>query len=58
MRFKKIGIEKNNKLKDNFDSVYDKYKEKAEKDGYFGELKFIKEKSRVFIFTEINYLEE
>jgi len=50
MRFKKIGIEKNNKLKDNFDSVYDKYKEKAEKDGYFGELKFIKENQGFYIY--------
>lgn len=53
LHLKKIGVEKVKVLDKAFDQVYDFYKRKAEDMGYWGELKFIKEKSRVFIYTII-----
>lgn len=53
LHLRKIGIEKAKVLESNFDKVYDYYKRKAEDMGYWGELKFIKEKSKVFIYTII-----
>lgn len=53
LHLKKIGIEKVKVLEKGFDQVYDFYKRKAEDMGYWGDLKFIKEKSRVFIYTII-----
>lgn len=53
LHLRKIGTEKSKVLDKNFDQVYDFYKRKAEKLGYWGDLKFIKEKSRVFIYTII-----
>lgn len=50
---KKIGIEKAKAFDKDFDGLYDFYKSKAEDMGYFGDLKFIKEKGRVFIYTII-----
>lgn len=52
---RKIGTEKAKILDKCFDQVYDFYKRKAEDNGYWGELKFIKEKSRVFIYSIIEY---
>lgn len=53
LHLRKIGIEKSKVLDKAFDQVYDHYKRKAEDMGYWGDLKFIKEKSRVFIYTII-----
>lgn len=53
LHLRKLGIEKSKVLESNFDKVYDYYKRKAEDMGYWGELKFIKEKSKVFIYTII-----
>jgi len=53
LHLRKLGIEKAKVLESNFDKVYDYYKRKAEDMGYCGELKFIKEKSKVFIYTII-----
>lgn len=58
IRLKKIGVEKVKVLDKYFDSVYDFYKKKAEDKGYWGELKFIKEKSKVFIYTIIENTKE
>lgn len=56
LHLRKIGVEKSKVLDKTFDQVYDFYKRKAEDMGYWGDLKFIKEKSRVFIYTIIeNY---
>jgi hypothetical protein len=56
LHLRKIGVEKAKVLDKAFDQVYDFYKRKAEDMGYWGDLKFIKEKSRVFIYTIIeNY---
>lgn len=53
LHLRKLGIEKSKVLESNFDKVYDYYKRKAKDMGYWGELKFIKEKSKVFIYTII-----
>jgi hypothetical protein len=51
LHLRKLGTEKAKVLEENFDKVYDYYKRKAEDMGYLGELKFIKEKSKVLIYT-------
>lgn len=56
IRFKKIGIEKLKSFHNKFDELYDLYKKKAEKMGYFGELKFIKEKGKILIYITTQYL--
>lgn len=53
IRLRKIGVEKSRVFETNFDSVYDYYKRKAEDSGYFGELKLIKERGKVIIYTII-----
>ena len=55
IRLKKIGIEKSKSFDKDFDGLYDFYKNKAEDMGYFGDLKFIKEKGKVFIYTIIEF---
>ena len=50
-RLKKLGIVKATKLTKNFDELYEAYKNKAEEAGYIGELKFINEHGRVFIYV-------
>lgn len=50
-RLKKLGIVKATKLTKNFDELYEAYKKKAEEAGYFGELRFINEHGRVFIYV-------
>jgi hypothetical protein len=50
-RLKKLGIVKTTKLNKNFDELYEAYKNKAEEAGYIGELKFINEHGRVFIYV-------
>ena len=52
-RLKKLGIEKVKVLKTNFDELYEKYKKRALEAGYEGEIKFIQEHSRVFIYVVI-----
>lgn len=53
-RLRKIGTEKRKSFDKDFDGLYDFYKNKAEDMGYFGELKFIKERGRVLIYTIID----
>ena len=50
-RLKKLGIEKAKNLTKDFDNLYEVYKKKAVEAGYFGELRFIKEHGRVFIYV-------
>lgn len=50
---RKLGIEKVKVLDKNFDSLYEKYSEKAKAQGCLGELKFIKEHSMVLIYVII-----
>ena len=38
----------------NFDEIYEKYTQKAKEQGFYGELKFIKEHSRVMIYVVVN----
>ena len=54
IRLRRIGTEKAKVFDSNFDKVYDYYKEKAEKIGYWGELKFIRERNKVIIYTIID----
>ena len=52
-RLRKLGIEKNKVLNDNFDNLYEKYKKKALEAGCEGELRFKKQHGRVFIYIVI-----
>jgi hypothetical protein len=54
IRLRRIGIEKAKVFDSNFDKVYDYYKDKAEQLGYWGELKFIRERNKVIIYTIID----
>lgn len=51
IRLKKLGVEKVKTLTNNFDFIYQKYKEKAEKAEKYGDIKFIIEHGRVFIYV-------
>lgn len=53
-RLRKIGTEKRKFFDKDFDGLYDFYKNKAEDMCYFGELKFIKERGKVLIYTIID----
>lgn len=50
-RLKKLGIEKVKVLNANFDDLYEKYKKKALEAGCEGEIKFIREHGKVFIYV-------
>jgi hypothetical protein len=54
LRLHRIGTEKIKVFENNFDKVYDFYKHKAISSGYWGDLKFIKERGKVIIYVEIN----
>ena len=53
IRLHKIGTEKVKVFENNFDKVYDYYKRKAEDSGYWGELKFVKERGKIIIYVVI-----
>lgn len=48
---RKLGVEKEKELKKDFDAIYDKYKKKAEDEGYDGEIKMSREKGKVVFFV-------
>jgi hypothetical protein len=48
-----LGTEKLKRFIASFDEVYDEYRAKADKSGYFGKLKFMKEKGKIVVFVEI-----
>lgn len=50
---KKLGIEKVKVVDKNFDEVYDRYKQKAEELGFYGDIKFIKEHSKIMVYVVI-----
>lgn len=51
-RLKKIGYVKATTFNKEFDRVYDYWKKRAEDEfKYFGDLRFIKERNLVFIYT-------
>lgn len=54
-RLRKIGTEKSKSFDKDFDGLYDFYKNKAEDMGYFGDLRFIRERGKVFIYTVIEF---
>jgi len=53
IRLHKIGTEKIKVFENNFDKVCDYYKRKAEDSGYWGELKFVKERGKIIIYVII-----
>jgi hypothetical protein len=53
VRLHKLGVEKCRVFEMNFDEVYDHYKQKAEDEGYLGDLKFIKERGKIIIYSII-----
>ncbi len=52
-RYKKLGSEVEKALFENFDVIYEEYKEKALSMGFDGELKFIREHGKVLIYVVI-----
>jgi hypothetical protein len=52
-RYKKLGIEKPKDLNNNFDILYEKYRQKALSLNLSGELKFIKERGRIIIYVAL-----
>jgi hypothetical protein len=48
-----LGRVKKKKFKENFDTIFDKYKQKAIDMGYSGELRFKKEHGAILIFVVI-----
>ena len=50
-RLSKLGVVKAKQLTKNFDELYEVYKKKAVEAGYLGELRFIKEHGRVFVYV-------
>ena len=52
-RLIKIGIEKTKFFDNNFDVLYEKYKEKALNMGHNSDLKLIKEHNKVIIYVVI-----
>lgn len=50
---RRLGSERMHDFKTSFDEIVDKYRKKANTDGYFGKLKFQKEKSMMVIFVEL-----
>ncbi len=51
---KKLGIEKVKVVDNNFDEIYDKYEQKAKELGFYGEIKFIKEHSKIMVYVVFN----
>lgn len=49
-----LGTVKASELKKDFDNIFDKYKDKAKKMGYNGNLKFKKDGGKITIFVTIN----
>ena len=54
---RKIGEVKKSLVDKNFDYYYDYYKKKAESNGYFGELKFSKERGKIIFFVKLDRLD-
>ena len=53
IRLRKLGKEKVKKFHNDFDNLYEKYKQKAINDGLNGEIKFIKEHGVIYIYVVI-----
>lgn len=53
IRLHRLGSEKIKVFEKNFDKYFDWYKDKAVSSGYFGDLKFIKEKGKIIIYVVI-----
>ena len=56
-RLKKLGVEKVKVLNANFDDLYEKYKKRALEAGCEGEIKFIREHGRVFIYVVLWHID-
>lgn len=52
-RYRKLGSETQKNLNEDFDRIYEKYKQKALELGFMGELKFVKERGRVLVYVVI-----
>lgn len=49
--YKKLGTEKPKDLNENFDIIYEKYKNKALALGLSGTIKFVKERGKVLVYV-------
>lgn len=49
----RLGVEKSKTLLNNFDAIYDSYKRKAKRMNHNGEVKLIKEKSKVIFYMTL-----
>jgi predicted HAD superfamily hydrolase len=52
-RVRRLGSEKEKSLKEDFDTIYDKYKKQALDEGYEGQIKMTKEKGKIIFFVVI-----
>lgn len=52
---RRLGTEMDDTVQANFDGIYDMYKERAVSEGYFGPLRFIRERGKVLIFVVIQH---
>jgi hypothetical protein len=53
LRLHRLGLEKVKTFENNFDRLYDEYKQKAKSSGYHGDLKFVKERGKIIIYVQI-----
>jgi hypothetical protein len=51
--YKRLGSEKIKTIDEDFDNIYEKYKEKALTLGFTSELKFVKERGKVIVYVVI-----
>jgi hypothetical protein len=54
LRLHRLGLEKVKTFENNFDRLYDEYKQKAKNSGYHGDLKFVKERGKIIIYVQID----
>jgi len=52
-RYKKLGVVKPKDLETDFDEIHDRFKKIALDEGYIGELKFVRERGKIIVYTVI-----
>jgi|TARA_R110001592_G_scaffold274717_3_gene541703 hypothetical protein len=52
---RRLGTEKKSDVDEDFDKYYDIYKQKAEEQGYNGEIKVLKERGKIIFYVELDY---
>ena len=52
---RRLGTEKKSDVDEDFDKYYDIYKQKAEEQGYNGEIKVLKERGKIIFYVKLDY---